>query len=316
MRVETEQTLLVSICIPTFNRSDLLRLNLENLTSLSAFDDEVELIISDNNSTDDTGKVVDEYIRSFPSKRIVYHRNDTNIRDKNFLKALSLGNGRYLKLYNDYTRITNEDLNVIKGYVKKSIDSQSQLFFYNELRKKGIKEHEQIVLYDTDSFLKLVNNKTTWISNFGCWREQLDELYQFESKSTTQLLQVYWTFHLVSQSHIIYIVNMKYDNFKTHDQNRTSYNFFQVHVANYYKVLNYFKELGYVKRSTIKYDKKRVLGDFIGWSIINYIILHRDPNFKQRNSNQIIIKHFWNIPFFYVFPLYLLYKKMSSWFYK
>lgn len=307
-----KRTPLVSICIPTFNRSNLLRLNLANLTSLSAFDDEVELVISDNNSSDDTEIVVKEFIQNNPSKRIVYNRNVTNIRDKNFLKVLSLGKGRYLKLYNDYTRITNEDLNVIKGCVKECIECQCQLFFYNELRKKKIKGHEEIVLNDTDTFLKLVNNKSTWISNFGCWSEQLADLYQFDSKSATQLLQVYWTLHLVSQSHNIHVVNMKYKNFETHDQNRTSYNFFQVHVSNYYQILKQYKDKGYLKQSTINYDKKRVLGDFVGWSIINYIILHRDPSFESQDSNLIIFKNFWNIPFFYVFPLYLLGKKLGS----
>ena len=305
-----EQIPLVSICIPTFNRSDLLRLNLENLTSLSAFDDEVELIISDNNSTDDTRTVVEEFVRNYPSKRIVYHCNEINIRDKNFLKALSLGNGIYLKLYNDYTRITNNDLDVIKSHVKECKESRSPLFFYNELRKKGIKEHESVVLNDTDSFFKLVNNKMTWISSFGCWREQLNDLYQFESKSATQLLQVFWTLHLVSLSQNIHVVNMNYNFLKTHDQNRTSYNFFQVHVANYYQIINHYKELGYIKQSTINYDKKRVLKDFVGRSIINYIILHRDSNFKQQDSNHIIIKYFWNIPFFYVFPFYFIAHKV------
>ena len=92
---------IISICIPTYNRDTILRENMERLLVLPSFDDDVELVVSDNASTDSTSSVVHELCVKYPNKSIVYSRNNENIRDRNFLKALSLGRGIYLKLLND-----------------------------------------------------------------------------------------------------------------------------------------------------------------------------------------------------------------------
>jgi glycosyltransferase involved in cell wall biosynthesis len=68
---------LLSICIPTYNRAELLKSALLSvMAQVKDFEGEVELVISDNCSTDDTRQVV-EWARQFGPLR--YHRNDENI---------------------------------------------------------------------------------------------------------------------------------------------------------------------------------------------------------------------------------------------
>lgn len=68
---------LLSICIPTYNRAELLRSALLSLTpQVKELGDDVELVVSDNCSTDDTRQVV-EWARQFGPLR--YHRNDENV---------------------------------------------------------------------------------------------------------------------------------------------------------------------------------------------------------------------------------------------
>ena len=122
---------LISICIPTFNRSDILYQNLPRLLSLQAFDHEVELVISDNASTDNTKAAIEQLKAEFPDKNISYYRNDENIRDRNFLLALSRGKGHYLKLLNDYTSFSNDDLIYMKEKVRvHQNDPDFCLFFF------------------------------------------------------------------------------------------------------------------------------------------------------------------------------------------
>lgn len=304
---------LLSICIPTYNRENLLRENLALLLSCEEFDDEVELVISDNCSTDSTKNVVKSFIEKYPNKRIIYNRNEENIRDKNFLKTLSFGTGDYLKLLNDYTCLSNEDIAIMKRLVAENAGTRPLLLFYKELRCKA-KLYENIKLHSIDSFVRLVNNKMTWISNFGCWRERLNDLYQFEIHSDLQLLQVFWTLYLLEQSLSAIVVNMNYSTLDVHDKNRTSYNFFKVHVDNYYKILNHYCNRGLVTRKTIRYDKYRILSDFVGSSIVHYLVLRKESSFVVRDSWQIIIRNFKTIPFFYILPFYefciRVYKKM------
>ena len=48
---------LLSICIPTFNRGNILNDVLNNYVNNPQFDNEVEIVISDNASTDITAEI-------------------------------------------------------------------------------------------------------------------------------------------------------------------------------------------------------------------------------------------------------------------
>ena len=121
---------LLSICIPTFNRAALLEKTLECLTSQSAFLDtaEVEIVISDNHSDDNTQDLSESYVRRFPGK-IRYHRNATNIVDGNMEMALSLGSGAFLKLNNDNLLCVNGTLAEMLKVIDATVAEKPVLFF-------------------------------------------------------------------------------------------------------------------------------------------------------------------------------------------
>jgi glycosyltransferase involved in cell wall biosynthesis len=80
----------VTVCIPTYNRADLLRSSLQSVLWQSLRD--IEVIVSDNASTDDT----EEVVRSLGDPRVIYDRNEENIGlFANMSRCLSLGSGTY-----------------------------------------------------------------------------------------------------------------------------------------------------------------------------------------------------------------------------
>jgi len=82
----------LSICIPTYNRAAFLGEALDSVIRQST--DEVEIVVSDNASTDNTEALVREYQARFA--RIRYHKNPENLgSDRNFLKVVELGEGEY-----------------------------------------------------------------------------------------------------------------------------------------------------------------------------------------------------------------------------
>lgn len=82
----------LSICIPTYNRGAFIGQTIESITSQAT--DEVEIVISDNASTDNTEEVVRSYEQRFA--RITYFRWDRNMgADRNYLKVIELANGDY-----------------------------------------------------------------------------------------------------------------------------------------------------------------------------------------------------------------------------
>ena len=92
---------LLSICIPTYNRADLLRECLECLAAeITPFGDEVELIVSDNCSTDRTRDVVEQMSKK---AKIRYNRNNTNLGCAGNIKILveQLATGEFCWLIGD-----------------------------------------------------------------------------------------------------------------------------------------------------------------------------------------------------------------------
>ena len=93
---------LLSICIPTFNRSrylaELLACLLPQLEEAPAVS--VELIVSDNHSADDTAEIVGRFQRRGLAVRYVC--SETNLgADANFLRCLALAKGTYTWVLGD-----------------------------------------------------------------------------------------------------------------------------------------------------------------------------------------------------------------------
>ena len=91
----------LSLCISTFNRCDSLALTLELLTRQTyAQAHDYELLIIDNNCTDDTPRVVDSYASRLPLKRIVERK-----------QGLSYGRNRAIAEFSgDVLLFTDDDV--------------------------------------------------------------------------------------------------------------------------------------------------------------------------------------------------------------
>lgn len=83
---------LVSIGIPAFNRAAMLRRSLDSVLSQDYFN--IQIIVSDNASTDETESVCEEY--KLMDQRILYFRQATNIGAVgNFMEVLKQAKGEY-----------------------------------------------------------------------------------------------------------------------------------------------------------------------------------------------------------------------------
>lgn len=165
--------ILLSLCIPTYNRVETLMVMLDHVICDPDFDEEVEIVISDNCSTDDT----EMEVRKITSKHhnIKYYRNSENLKDQNFYLALSRGEGAYLKLLNDYITFRIGALKMMKDYVRRYLNSDINLFFYSNLRSP-YRSFKEVQFENVDSFAHDINNKITWIANFGVWKKILGSL--------------------------------------------------------------------------------------------------------------------------------------------
>lgn len=88
---------LVSIAIPTWNRREMLRTALASAQAQTY--DNLEIVVSDNASTDGTAEMVREVARG--DDRIRLFVNDRNIGVHNYLRVSTYLRGEYVKFLND-----------------------------------------------------------------------------------------------------------------------------------------------------------------------------------------------------------------------
>lgn len=95
----------ISFNIPTYNRSDYLKKNLEIILSQIYElhkENEVEINISDNASTDNTEIICNAFISKNKSIHINYNRNNENLGpDANFINSMKMATGDYSLLWGD-----------------------------------------------------------------------------------------------------------------------------------------------------------------------------------------------------------------------
>ena len=106
--------ILLSICIPTYNRCDKVCSIVQNCLSSKNMD--FEIIVSDNCSTDDTV----EKLKSINDKRLIILESDKNYGTYvNGNKALLAGKGKYIMPFMDRDNINMKYFDIVLDYLQK-----------------------------------------------------------------------------------------------------------------------------------------------------------------------------------------------------
>jgi len=93
----------LTIAVPTYNGAGTIRETLESVAG--QLEPGVDILVSDNASTDATRSVMREYQQRYPS--ILYSRNDTNVGpDRNFDLAVRGACGKYVWLLSDDDKLS------------------------------------------------------------------------------------------------------------------------------------------------------------------------------------------------------------------
>ena len=288
------EKILLSICIPTYNRVGTLLESVNHIISDPEFDAQVELIVSDNCSTDNTEKEILKISACY--NNVHYFKNSSNIKDENFYVALSHGSGLYLKILNDYLYFRPGQLKQMKTYISECIDGQKNLLFYSKLRFP-YKSTIDVTFKNMDSFVRAINNKMTWIGNFGVWRHQFNELACDPEIFESQLAQMIWTLHLVSLRDT-FVVNCSGFLSAEVPNKSVDYHFFNIHVINYYKIYYSYLKRGLISEKTIQYDKYRILSHFVGTRFIRYYYLKEKASFDLSEAKKELDVCFKDIPYY------------------
>lgn len=138
--------MLLSICIPTYNRANCLKKTLSiyiQQTREAGYESMVEFNVSDNGSPDNTESVVKEFIECNKDIVIHYSRNKENQGpDKNYIKAMKMATGDYSILWSDDDYLREEGLvfiiNAIKSNPAASVFISNRNLWLNGKKDLGV----------------------------------------------------------------------------------------------------------------------------------------------------------------------------------
>jgi len=164
---------ILSICIPTNNRVDILRKTLNSIFEQEISTELFEVCVSDNSRTDETKTLIQEEFAHIPN--LTYNQSSCE-GFLNSIEALRLGKGILLKLHNDYSMFNENALGRMIDIAITHANERPLIFFSMGTLKIG----DDIQKYkDFNTFLYSISYWSTWSSAFSVWKTDFDD---FESK--------------------------------------------------------------------------------------------------------------------------------------
>jgi abequosyltransferase len=242
---------LFTIAIPTYNRASYLDVCLSNIVrQLSGYESRIELIVSNNCSTDDTDAVVKRYLEQ--GVAINYVRNSENIGvDRNFLQCFNLARGKYVVIFGDDDVFLEGSLEAIMKLLQ---DDEYGLVYVNSYayRSDFVKEapgkgSDQVLKYEEPGdFLKKVNFWITFASGNVFNKSLLPADFEPATFDGTNLIQVYWFLSALFASQRSAYVSEQLIAVKT--ANTGGYDLSNVFARNFNRLFDHFIALGQPKR--------------------------------------------------------------------
>ncbi len=197
-----EESTLLTIAIPTYNGARTIGNMLDIL--LPQINDQVEVLIVDNCSTDNTPQIVKKYMERY--NKISYVRQEKNIgADGNFLYCMRMAKGKYIHLLSDDDVLTENSLSKIVDFLKNSPDMGliylGTANFYSHYNGKEnctapiALPVENLCIKDKKIFMSYARHYWGFISSFIISREKFNQI-----KNPEQYFGTYW---LQSYIHIL-----------------------------------------------------------------------------------------------------------------
>jgi glycosyltransferase involved in cell wall biosynthesis len=303
---------LISFCVPTYNREKYLIKSLDSI--ISQIDDEnkrkkIEIIVSNNCSTDRTAEIAESYRLSFPNINITVINNNSNLgMDGNFLNCYKNSNGKYTCLISDDDFLLDGSV----SYIINTLESNPSIdgIFLNPFPIAGCSPEKEVIIHSKDDMLDLIGNRLVHLGALLFKTEIF--LKNIYDRHTGSFLVISYVFlDVLNNGNGIQFTKRKF--YDITQNNSGGYNFFDVFITSYYNLLDHASSIGFSYGSIIRARHQHLRHFIIPFAIDfrlndSYIRMKRD--FKE-GFKMLLSRHgfrpiiFWGvIPAFFA-PLIL-----------
>ena len=290
---------ILSICVPIYNRKSFLERMLSRfMEDRQLFQDDIQLYISDNCSTEDV-KGVTDYFSSL-GLNLEYHCNERNLgMDGNFINCFNHARGKYVWLL-------GSDDTPQRGFLYKLLEILSTKDYgLLHLSDRDVEKIGQMVEYnDGNKLLEDIYIWITFISGNIVKTDMLKDLDLYKYSGTI-ISQTPLYLYTVLKSDMNAILYWQYLETENDTKNNGGYNLFKVFVDNLYSIYQEFVDLGLLKHRSLEIIKKRSYKKWLIGFVINDLIKKKrlQKNIEFSNSWIIIRKHYAKYPYFYYYTL-------------
>lgn len=303
---------ILSICIPTYNRSTYLKKCIDSIVCQMPFiEEKVEVVISDNASNDNTYEIIQPYLNSYSN--IYYYCNDENIRDKNFPVVISKAHGLVRKLCNDTLIFEENSLYKMCSIIEKYDNSQPVLVWANGSGKN------EVSIYEC-SFREYIKSMSCWITSIACfsiWEDDCIEIVKDFRGCDQSLWQVNKQLEMASSKNVV-IINEHFTDVQQVEKKNISYGLYKVFYENYFSLLEPYIERGDLKQEDKEYLEKDLLFSFFKNWVIQWkmnstdLVYSQEENLKEKIWETYSNKPYWN-SFLRQYYFGLFYQKLMQW---
>ncbi len=245
-------TLLLSLCFPTYNRASLLdgalRAALSQITPLLA--GQVEVVVLDNASPDETPQVVAEVQAQYPGVRVRSVRRPENIGpDANFCTASAEAAGEFVYLLSDDDVLLPGAVATLLGLLQAYPTLDAVALNVREFRKsaaetedKGFFKIQDRLVQSKDEALILLGTHLTFISCIAFRRANVLGR-DYAARYDTNLAQAYMFLDALAPGNGMYVVQTPL--LAKRADNNEGFDFFRVFVTNFHALMQYAQSIGY-----------------------------------------------------------------------
>ncbi|OAS19056.1 glycosyltransferase [Paenibacillus oryzisoli] len=247
---------LLSICIPTYNRASHLEHCLTSIFSQIGTCDLVEVIVSDNASTDSTPALMNRYLELYPN--LTYICNEENIGpDRNIYHVMNQANGKFVKLQGDDDFYVDGTLMPLIHVLH--MHGDCGVVHINVRNGNGrVQVHEGM-----SAFLELTSIYATFITSTILRREELKRIKDPAHFIDSSFNQVYLQYAILMENPKFCIMNANMYTYAGISSD--SYNFGEIIFRSYQSILSYFIDKG-LTIDQLRSEKKRTLYEYaIPW---------------------------------------------------
>jgi glycosyltransferase involved in cell wall biosynthesis len=297
---------ILSICIPTYNRLDILRETIKSIYSdiddINLFD--FEVVISDNSKGHTTQSVVKE----FSYENLHYYITECDGFENSFY-ALSYGKGAFLKLNNNYTMFKKKTLKCILHEIKQLMPNHTQVIYTNGHRGIG----KEKLYHSFNEYMAGLSYFSSWSAGYGMWKEDFDRvkdtivLDKMFPQTSLLLTQYYKKDFAINDTKLFQ---------DQHVSKKGGYNIFRVFSLDYVKLIKDAYEEGHISLATFNKIKNDLLYKYLTVRYFKTVIAKLDKfeydNIKESITTYYSISQYYKMMVLSMFtPIIVLLRKIK-----